>query len=75
MTSFIDYPGDFRLQIWRLGNTVQNLESPRLSGRVDSPEVCSGATSRKQTMSTVSKPVQSTYSTVDTLVRVVHRDQ
>ena len=31
----------WRLQtsIWRPGDTVQNLETPRLSGRVDSPEI------------------------------------
>ena len=37
MANFGDYPGDFRLFIWRLGETVQNLESPGLPGRVDSP--------------------------------------
>ena len=29
--------GRFQNLIWRLGETIQNLESPRLSGRVDSP--------------------------------------
>ena len=29
--------GRFQTLIWRLGKTVQNLESPGLSGRVDSP--------------------------------------
>ena len=28
--------GRFSTLIWRLGDTVQNLESPRFSGRVDS---------------------------------------
>ena len=37
MANFGDYPGDFRLFIWRLGETVQNLESLGLPGRVDSP--------------------------------------
>ena len=37
MANLGDYPGDFRLFIWRLGETVQNLESPELPGRVDSP--------------------------------------
>ena len=36
MENFGDSPGGFRL-IWRPGDTVQNLESPGLSGRVDSP--------------------------------------
>ena len=30
--------GRFQTLIWRPGETVQKLESPRLSGRVDSPE-------------------------------------
>ena len=34
MANFGDYPGDFQTLIWR---PVQNLESPGLSGRVDSP--------------------------------------
>ena len=29
--------GRFQTLIWRPGETVQNLESPELSGRVDSP--------------------------------------
>ena len=29
--------GRFQTLIWRPGDTVQNLESPGLSGRVDSP--------------------------------------
>ena len=29
--------GRFQTLIWRLGGTVQNLQSPGLSGRVDSP--------------------------------------
>ena len=29
----------FQTLIWRPGDTVQNLESPGLSGRVDSPDV------------------------------------
>ena len=43
MANFGDYPGDIRL-IWRPGETVQNLESPRLSGRVDSPESLTSGT-------------------------------
>ena len=39
MANFSDYPGDNQTLIWRLGETVQNLESPRLSGRVDSPGI------------------------------------
>ena len=53
MANFINYPGDYRhkcgqqkiwpkiwrLEIWRRGDVVQNLETPGLSGRVDSP-VC-----------------------------------
>ena len=31
--------GRFQTVIWRLGETVQNLESPRLSGRVDSSAI------------------------------------
>ena len=30
--------GRFQTLIWRPGDTVRNLESPGLSGRVDSPE-------------------------------------
>ena len=40
-SNFGDYSGDIR-PIWRLGDTVQNLESLRLSGRVDST-VCACA--------------------------------
>ena len=29
----------FRTLVWRAEDTVQNLESPGLSGRVDSPEL------------------------------------
>ena len=36
MANFGDYPGDFQTLIWR---PVQNLESPGLSGRVDSPVI------------------------------------
>ena len=36
MVNFDNYPGDFILVIWRPGDTVQNLESPGLSRRVDS---------------------------------------
>ena len=37
MASFGDYPGDFILKSsWRPGDTVQKLESPGLSRRVDS---------------------------------------
>ena len=32
--------GDIKTLIWRLGDTVQNLESCRLSGRVDSTVIC-----------------------------------
>ena len=32
MANFGDYSGDF----WRPGDSVQNLDSPELSGRVDS---------------------------------------
>ena len=31
--------GRFQTLIWRPGDMVQNLESPGLSGRVDSPDV------------------------------------
>ena len=35
--NFNNYPGDIRLRLfWRQGDTVQNLESPGLSRRVDS---------------------------------------
>ena len=33
------FSGRFQTLIWRPGDTVQNLESPGLSGRVDSPEL------------------------------------
>ena len=36
MANFFDYPGDF---ILLSGDSAQNLESPRLSGRVDSTAV------------------------------------
>ena len=36
MANFGDYSGDLRLLIWRPGDTVQNLESPGLSGRAGS---------------------------------------
>ena len=36
MENLGDYLGDFQTLIWRPGETVQNLESPGLSGRVDS---------------------------------------
>ena len=36
MANFGDYLGDYRHLIWRQGDKVQNLESPKLSGRVDS---------------------------------------
>ena len=32
--------GRFQTLIWRPGDTVQNLECPELSGRVDSPGRC-----------------------------------
>ena len=32
--------GRFQTLIWRPGETVQNLESHRLSGRVDGPVIC-----------------------------------
>ena len=38
MANYGDYCGDFYSLIWRLGDTVQNLESPGLSGRVDSTD-------------------------------------
>ena len=34
----------YQTLIWRPGETVQNLESPRLSGRVDSPESLTSGT-------------------------------
>ena len=42
--------GNYLGEIWRLGDVVQNLESHRLSGRVDStdspfPSSCNSATS------------------------------
>ena len=36
MAKFGDYAGGFHTLTWRLGDTVQNLVSPRISGRVDS---------------------------------------
>ena len=45
MANFGDYPGDvYQTLIWRPGETVQNLGSPRLSGRVDSPESLTNGT-------------------------------
>ena len=38
MANFGNYPGRFQTLIWRPGETVQNLESPGLSRKVDSPE-------------------------------------
>ena len=36
MAKFDDYRGGFHTLTWRLEDTVQNLVSPGLSGRVDS---------------------------------------
>ena len=36
LAKFGDYQGGFHTLTWRLGDTVQNLVSPGLSGRVDS---------------------------------------
>ena len=35
MAKFGDYQGGFHTLTWRLGDTVQNLVSPGLSGRVN----------------------------------------
>ena len=38
----------FQTLIWRLGDMVQNLESPGLSGRVDSPAIVATLTQAVQ---------------------------
>ena len=47
--------GRFQTLIWRLGDTVQNLESPGLSGRVDSPVNATGLKSFRNCFVTVYK--------------------
>ena len=37
-SKLLQLSGRFQTLIWRLGETIQNRESPRLSGRVDSTD-------------------------------------